>query len=1216
MHYRLGTLSLAATTLLLLLTSPLLQTGYFEILSAQAQTLQDREEGDRLLQTGVEQFNKGHLQEALAIFQQALVIYREIGNRHEEGKTLYDIGKTYRALEQYPQALEHYQQSLVIARELSLHTIEISILNTIGKLLREIANEYLDQQHPKAVEFYRQAINIFRAAANHEEEAETVVLLAKLYEMSRQYSEAIEVYQQKLDIDRTLQNREEEASTFNKIANLYRFLGEHSKEIEIYQQILATIRRADVLDFRSGYFGRMDESDVLIALGRAYHRLGQYSEEMESYEQALTVTRAVSDRERMLALLRRIGEIYRQQQQYPEALKVYQQALAIAQEISRKSSDRRQEIKAIINPYVDPDIEVEALIDLSVVYYLLGEGQAESDYYQQALAVSRNLSGSEGEFVTTYRLASIYDDSLNINPKAIELYQQALTLARTINTGRAEIYPLLKLGDLYLLVGPYQKAVESYQGAIEIYKTEDVSSNTRKNINILSEIGIAYHHMGQYAEALQAYQQVLKAPNNPFSKDSRSVTMNKLGTVYRDLGQYQQAIDLHRQALAIAQQRSNRWDDVVEEVVALDNLGITYQALEQHQTAIKFHQQALEMLRWDEKNRNETAITLNNLGSAYQSLKQYQKAIESHQQALAIFQEISNRGGEASALNNLGEAHLSQGQYDKAIAFYQQSLTIKQNIGDREGEGRVLSNLGELLVKQNQPELAIVFYKQAVNVRESIRDNLRPLSEELQQSYAQTVADTYRQLAELLLQQDRVLEAQEVLDLLKLQELEDYLRDVRGNEQTAQGLDFWQPEQQIIQLYKQWIVQNPDSPFVNFVKNPDVTALVGQLQRTARGQNLNPEQLSRLQDNLQFLDNAALLYPLILEDRVELVLVTPSSLVRKTVAVDRVKLNEAIANFRSDITSPSSNPIANAQQLYQWLIQPLEAELEQAQVKTILYAADKQLRYIPLAALHDGKQWLAQRFTVNHITATSLTNFNGKRDRPLQILAAAYSDPQLNYQFQIGENQFSFNGLAFAGVEVETIAKDIPNTTAFFNKDFNRNNVEPRLGEHSIIHLATHAEFVSGLPQESFILFGSGERVTLPEIDEWKLPGVDLVVLSACRTAASGELGSGEEILGFGYQIQRTGAEAAIASLWYVSDGGTQGLMNAFYGALQTGKMTKASALRQAQIALITGEYKALGEGRGLGVIGQTEASLPSAVSNRLSHPYYWAPFILIGNGL
>jgi tetratricopeptide (TPR) repeat protein len=381
------------------------------------------------------------------------------------------------------------------------------------------------------------------------------------------------------------------------------------------------------------------------------------------------------------------------------------------------------------------------------------------------------------------------------------------------------------------------------------------------------------------------------------------------------LGQYQKAIASYQQALAIFQKNSSRRKFNV--ATTLDKLGMVYQSLGQHQTALKSYQQALDILQKDEDARNETAMVLDHLGVTYQSLGQPQQAIASHQQALAIFQEISNRGGEANALNNLGEAHRSLKQDDKAITFYQQSLAIKQNIGDREGEGRVLSNLGELLVKQNQPELAIVFYKQSVNVRESIRVNIRPLSEELQQSYTQTVADSYRQLAELLLQQDRVMEAQEVLDLLKLQEIEDYLRNVRGNLKTTQKLDFWDAEQRILKLYEQWIVQNPNLQIEAFVNSPEVTALVAQLRRTARGQNLNPDQLARLQDNLQSLDKAALLYPLILEDRVELVLVTPTSLVRKTVAVDRVKLNGAIAQFLSDITKPSSNPLPNAQQLYQ-----------------------------------------------------------------------------------------------------------------------------------------------------------------------------------------------------------------------------------------------------------------------------------------------------------
>jgi CHAT domain-containing protein len=113
-----------------------------------------------------------------------------------------------------------------------------------------------------------------------------------------------------------------------------------------------------------------------------------------------------------------------------------------------------------------------------------------------------------------------------------------------------------------------------------------------------------------------------------------------------------------------------------------------------------------------------------------------------------------------------------------------------------------------------------------------------------------------------------------------------------------------------------------------------------------------------------------------------------------------------------------------------------------------------------------------------------------------------------------------------------------------------------------------------------------------------------------------GKLGNGEEILGLGYQMQRAGARAAIASLWTVDDGGTQALMNAFYSNLKQSHTTKAEALRQAQIALITGDYRALGQQRGLGVQQPIQSRLTSRAASNLSHPYYWAPFILIGNGL
>jgi CHAT domain-containing protein len=172
------------------------------------------------------------------------------------------------------------------------------------------------------------------------------------------------------------------------------------------------------------------------------------------------------------------------------------------------------------------------------------------------------------------------------------------------------------------------------------------------------------------------------------------------------------------------------------------------------------------------------------------------------------------------------------------------------------------------------------------------------------------------------------------------------------------------------------------------------------------------------------------------------------------------------------------------------------------------------------------------------------------------------------------------------------------------------------MNDYSVVHLATHAAFLTGKPEDSFILFGDGSHSTLRDIGSWRLPNVDLMVLSACETGLGDKLGDGKEVLGFGYQMQQTGARAAIASLWQVNDGGTQALMDAFYAALEKGNITKAEALRQAQIALITGDYTALGEQRGLEVQQRISSRLPPTVNSRLSHPYYWAPFILIGNGL
>jgi CHAT domain-containing protein/tetratricopeptide (TPR) repeat protein len=710
--------------------------------------------------------------------------------------------------------------------------------------------------------------------------------------------------------------------------------------------------------------------------------------------------------------------------------------------------------------------------------------------------------------------------------------------------------------------------------------------------------------------------------------------------------QYSSALETLQKSLRLYQQLGNQ----TGQGNVLYSIGDVYYYQAKYAEALKFYQQSL-VLRRATGDREGEGTTLNNIGSIHDSLGQDPKALEFYQQSLAIAKQTGDRSGEGITLNNIGGIYDSLGQYAKALEFYQQSLAIAKQTGDRSGEGNTLNNIGLMLNAQKQPEMAIVFLKQSVSTWEKIREELRILPKEQQKIYTETVASTYRRLADILLQQDRVLEAQQVLDLLKVQELEGYLRNVRGDEKK---LEYLRPEDEILQRYgklqqtvieigkeltelrkldaknslnstqKQRLAQlealerQINRQFNEFIDSATIQNLVAQLSRAAKNQNLNLEDLNALRDDLRQLD-AVLLYPLILDDRLELVITTPNSPpLRRTVKnLKREELNRVIAEYRSALERPDSNAKELAQKLYTWLIQPLEKDLQQAPPKTIIYAPDGQLRYIPLAALYDGKQWLVQRYRINNITARSVTNFHTPPAKQPRILAGAY--PQQGGIVKVGNEEFRFAGIPSANQEVKTLVAEILGSLGLFDRDFSRSSTLQRLNSFDIVHLATHGKFVVGRAESSFILFGNTQSdvVTLDEIKNLTMNNVDLVVLSACETGLGGKFGNGEEILGLGYQFQRAGARATIASLWQVDDGGTQILMNAFYANLKQGA-TKAEALRQAQITLINSQIGGAEDGKraSLQIPASVQITLSQKVRNQLSHPYYWAPFILIGNGL
>ena len=243
------------------------------------------------------------------------------------------------------------------------------------------------------------------------------------------------------------------------------------------------------------------------------------------------------------------------------------------------------------------------------------------------------------------------------------------------------------------------------------------------------------------------------------------------------------------------------------------------------------------------------------------------------------------------------------------------------------------------------------------------------------------------------------------------------------------------------------------------------------------------------------------------------------------------------------------------------------------------------MRYIPLATLYDGKQWLVERYRINNLISYSLLDRDRQPLNDLKILAGAFGG-------KTGEIKFGLGGLPSSITEVENIESTFPKANKYIEQNFTSQTIRDKAAGNAIIHLATHAEFKNGSPFESYLLFGDGSKLTLAEVNDLNLKDTQLVVLSACQTGL-GSLGTGTEILGFGYQVHRAGAKASIASLWKVSDGGTQILMSAFYHNLRKANSDISIALRESQLSMI-------------------KQNIMEGVN--YTHPYFWSSFVLISN--
>ena len=814
------------------------------------------------------------------------------------------------------------------------------------------------------------------------------------------------------------------------------------------------------------------------------------------------------------------------------------------------------------------------------------------------------------------------------------LYFLGAVSAQTTQDRKAEADRLSQQGLQLYQTSRYREAIQVFESALGIYR--EIKERSGEATSLLG-LGLQYNYLGQYQKAIDHYQQSLAIKKQIGDRNGESRSLNSLGAAYSNLGQYQKAIDYYQQSLAIQKQIV----DLNGKATSLNNLGIAYDSLGQYQKAIDFFQQSLA-IRKQIGDRNGEATSLNNLGIAYRSLGQYQKAIDFYQQSIAILKQIGDRYGEAGPLNNLGGAYRSLGQYQKAIDFYQQSLAIQKQIGDRKGEATALNNLGVIFAQQKQPELSIVFFKQSVNTYESIRKDSTGLSKEEKQSYLNTIAKTYRNLADLLLKQGRILEAQQVLELIKVEEIRAYTRNTRAVDDTN-GIATNKTETKTIDKHSSLIALGLRVDECEQQKCPQLSQLIQQreviateYEQTAKAlikeirdrksdddQFFDPRKVAKMNEIVSVQPNTVLIYPLILKDKIWVLWASKGGII-KSIEVPNVgleKVSSTVLKLRNLLQSPNNLPELQqtSKQLYDWLIPAeLQAELNANKIEHLIFAPDSVTRYIPMGVLFDGKKYLIENYTIATIISADLTNTTARLPNSAKntsILAAGLSQPISG-----------FSPLPNVLTEINAIVRtaDNPDNGIYdgiklLDRTFTRENLRDNLGNHAIAHIATHGKFVSGDADKSFLVLGDGKTLPIPEIAKFRgLDKLHLVVLSACQTALGGTNGDGTEIAGISYYFLNTGAKAVIASLWEVSDDSTSLLMQQFYNNLAksttSAPITKAEAMRQAQLSLLQKQITAKDSiQRGtLAVVYQAGAK---PTTDNYSHPYYWSPFILIGNG-
>ena len=1151
-----------------------------------------KQEGILLNSLGLIASFLGEKQKALELYNQALPIAKEIGDKDNEAVILNNIGAVYDDLGEKQKALEFYNQTLLITKERGNKNGEATALGNIGQVYSNLGEKQ------KALEFYNQALKLLREVGNKYYEATTLNNIGAVYDDLGEKQKALDYYNQVLLLNKNLGNKSGEAITLSNIGLIHNFLGERLKALDFLNQALSIFKESG---------DKRGEAVSLTNIGGVYAKIGETKKALEFYNQSLPLNRAVGDKSGEASTLTNIAEIYSTLGDKQKSLNSLNQVLVLRRAIGDKQG------------------EAIALNNFGNIYAGFGDKQKAIEYLNQASEISKSIGDKVGVAITLTNLGVIYADSGEMS-KALEYYNQSLALRRALGDKQGEAITLLNIGVTYDRLGEKQKALDYFSRVFLIFK----------------ELG---------------------------DKNGEAVALNNSGSIYDDLGEKQKALEFYNQSLKLRQAVG----DKNGEAVTLNNIGYIYQDLGDKQKALDYYKQALEIMKAVGDKGGE-ANALSNIGVVYSDLGEKQKALDFYFQSLPLRRAVGDKSGESTALNNIGKVYTDLGDGQKSLEYLSQSLSLSRVIGEKSKEANTLNNLMFLYYSRNNLNFAAFYGKQAVNVFQQLRSNIKLLDKSLQQSYLKSFEFTYRALADVLIGQGRFAEAEQVLALLKTDEFFDFVRrDAEEIKNLTNRIEPNSAERKAIERYLETAekitalgaetIKLEDSKkrlgadFTEQARldelnqkltdaNTAFRLLLKTLEKEFGAQTKKEIETDRaLQGKLQQWGVRTVAISTILgADRYRVVLTTPKVQVDGKTEIKSAELNKKIFEFRAALQNPQVDPRPLGKELYDILVKPIEASLIGAEAKTLVWTLDGTLRYIPIAALFDGEKYLAQKYQNVVVTSTTRQVLQAQTDSDWRALGLGVSKAS-SVSIPLSEGQISFAALPGVTQELQKIVRNEDTESGilfgrrYVDGEFTVATLKDQLGltlsnnqrKYNIIHFATHFRLGSDTA-DSFLLLGNNQALTLEQVgdaSELNFTDVELVTLSACNTAfgnASNQTlteNNGKEVDSLATFIENRGAKAILATLWSVSDESTSLLMSEFYRLhKENPKITKAEAMQRAQIAMIEGKLKPTTKdatkNRDVGVFkvdkDTTQPPFKTDENAPFAHPYYWSPFVLIGN--